>query len=209
MTRQDGSANRNWKRQLINLAAAICLAWIWLCPANPASAADDIYCYVDEQGVYHYSNVPTSPEYVPTDIGSRNYYSPAISDKNYDDLIHEAAAAHGLEFALIKAMIRAESAFNPRAVSHAGAMGLMQIMPANLNTLNLSDPFDPGQNIKAGTLYLKRLLARYDEDLDMALAAYNAGPGVVDYYRGIPPYKETQDYVERVRLFYNRYTGNQ
>jgi len=194
----------------INLAVVFGLTLIWGCLATGISVASDIYFFIDEQGVYHYSNAPTSSRYVPSNLHfSRESHAAFLSEQDYDRLIDEAAAAHGVEFALVKAIIKAESGFNPRAVSHAGAMGLMQIMPANLTSFNLSDPFDPGQNIHAGTRYIKLLLDRYSEDLNMALAAYNAGPGVVDQYRGIPPYQETQKYIERVLSYYDRYSRNQ
>ncbi len=169
------------------------------------ATASDIYFYIDEDGVYHYSNAPTSTRYVPSQL---EFYKdlPARSNADFDRIIQNAADAFGVEFALIKAVIKAESDFNPRAVSTAGAMGLMQIMPANLKSFKLSDPFNPEQNIQAGTRYLKQLIARYDKDLYLALAAYNAGPMAVDTYGSIPPYKETRTYVDRVLRYYDRYS---
>jgi soluble lytic murein transglycosylase len=108
-------------------------------------------------------------------------------------------------FSLIKAVIRAESAFDPRAVSRKGALGLMQIMPQNLVTFQVDDPFDPWQNIMGGVRYLKSLLQRFDGQVPLALAAYNAGPQAVDAYRGIPPIPETETYVKRVMKFFYLY----
>lgn len=171
--------------------------------AGPAGA--EIYFYVDEDGVYHYSNVPTSPKYVPSPLDF--YESPDhVSVDAYDRIIREAADAYGVSFSLVKAVIRAESGFNSEAVSHAGAQGLMQIMPANFETFEVADAFDPEENIHAGTRYLKKLLTRYDGDLHLALAAYNAGPKAVDHYGDIPPYPETQKYVDRVLAYYDRYS---
>ena len=118
---------------------------------------------------------------------------------NIDGLVQKYAAAHGLEPALVKAVIKTESDGNPRCVSRAGAMGLMQLMPANVKEAGISDPFDPEQNISAGTKQLSDLLGQYHGDLDLALAGYNAGPGNVHKYGGVPPFTETRHYIQRVR----------
>ncbi len=116
--------------------------------------------------------------------------------------IRAAARRHRLDPALIHSVIKAESAGQPRAVSRAGAKGLMQLMDSTAASLGLTDPFDPAQNIERGAAYLKQLMDRYG-DIDTALAAYNAGPGAVDRYGGIPPYAETRDYVEKVKRFFD------
>jgi soluble lytic murein transglycosylase-like protein len=124
---------------------------------------------------------------------------PAASLKvPYAELIHAAAQKHGVEQELIASVIAIESNFNPRAVSPKLARGLMQLRPETAARLEVADVFDPAQNIDAGTLYLKELLARYKQDLGLALAAYNAGPDRVEHYRGIPPFPETRSYVQRV-----------
>ena len=120
-------------------------------------------------------------------------------------MISRAARAYRLEPALVKAVIRAESNFNPRAISHVGAQGLMQLMPATARSLGVSDPLQPMDNMLGGARYLRRMIDRYDGDLSRALAAYNAGPTAVDRYQGIPPYRETQTYVTRVLAFYDGY----
>ncbi len=117
----------------------------------------------------------------------------------FDPIIDEQAAAEGVSADLVRAVIQVESAFNPLALSPKGAMGLMQLMPATASELGVVNPFDPAQNIGGGVRYLKRLLARYDDKVELALAAYNAGPGAVDRYgQQVPPYRETRDYVKKI-----------
>lgn len=116
----------------------------------------------------------------------------------FDAIIDDHARARGLSPVLVRAVIEAESAFNPRAVSRVGAMGLMQLMPGTARDLGVSDPFDPVENIRGGTTYLRALLDRFDGDERLALAAYNAGPGAVERYGSVPPYRETRDYVAKI-----------
>ncbi|HEX6591672.1 MAG TPA: lytic transglycosylase domain-containing protein [Moraxellaceae bacterium] len=126
----------------------------------------------------------------------------------FDDIIRSAALASNVDHGLVKAIIHTESGFNPRALSKPGAQGLMQLMPATAGMYSVRDAFDPRQNIQAGTKHIKYLIDRY-KNLDLALAAYNAGEGNVNKYKGIPPFAETQDYVKRVTSRYrNLYGGN-
>ena len=117
----------------------------------------------------------------------------------YDDIIEEAATANGVDADLVHAVIQAESSFNPLAESRVGAQGLMQLMPDVQRDYGVVDPFDPRDNIMAGTKHLKRLLDRHKGDIALALASYNAGPGNVTKYKGVPPFKETREYVKKIR----------
>jgi soluble lytic murein transglycosylase-like protein len=120
----------------------------------------------------------------------------------YGSIIADAARRHEIDPQLVSAVINQESGFQPNAVSKAGAMGLMQLMPDTAKSLGVTDPFNPTQNIEAGTTLLRGLLDRYHGQLDLALAAYNAGPAAVDKYGGVPPYAETQAYVRNVMAAY-------
>jgi len=169
------------------------------------TAAADIYMYVDKRGVVNFTNVPTSGNYklfvkeLPARI--RKSYNTA----EYDHLIRKAEEQYDVDFFLIKAVIEAESNFDPDAVSKKGAKGLMQIMPGNFQSLAVQDPFNPAQNIMGGVKYLQELLKRYENKLPLVLAAYNAGPEAVDQYREIPPFEETQNYVRKVMKLYKQY----
>jgi len=125
---------------------------------------------------------------------------------SYDYLILRMAKEYGVDPALVKAVVHAESAFNPYATSHKGASGLMQLMPGTAEEYGVTDIYDPVQNIRAGVRYLRDLLSRYDDKHTLAVAAYNAGPEAVQRYRGIPPFSETQDYVKKVLRFKKLYT---
>lgn len=171
-------------------------------------ASADIYVYIDSEGVLHFTNTPTSSNY-KIYMRERPKKTKAwfnLESKGiYDDVIEEAARRNDLSAPLIKALIHVESYFNPRAVSKKGAMGLMQIMPENLSRLNIQDPFNPWENIMGGAQYLKAMLDRFDGQLPLALAAYNAGPKAVEKYNDIPPYKETEKYVKKVMKYFHLY----
>ncbi|MCB0320870.1 MAG: lytic transglycosylase domain-containing protein, partial [Bdellovibrionales bacterium] len=140
---------------------------------------------------------------------SRGGRSDRLYPDKFDSIIRSAAQRHGVDHCLVRAVVHAESGFNPEAVSPKGALGLMQIMPFNLRTLGIRDPFDPVENIGGGTKFLGQLLDRYRGDVRFALAAYNAGAEAVSKYKGIPPYTETQNYVRRVESLWRRYQKNE
>ncbi|MBR1907882.1 lytic transglycosylase domain-containing protein [bacterium] len=131
------------------------------------------------------------------------------SREEIDNLIEEYSAKHGLDSDFVKAVVRQESGFNPNAKSKCGAMGLMQLMPATAKGLGVTNAFDAEQNIYGGTKYLKGLLDRFDNNKELALAAYNAGPNAVKKYKGIPPYAETQNYVKSIMKSYDKLKGAQ
>jgi len=177
---------------------------------SPSSAG--IYRYEDENGVLHFTNCPRDAKFKlyiresKEDVGSRNPSFSYIRDSNqYDSLISEFSKKYQVDFALIKAVIRAESGFNPHAVSRKGAKGLMQLMPATASRVNVSDIFNPRENIEGGVRYLKYLLSLFNDDLRLSLAAYNAGENIVAEVRSIPPYRETVDYVKKVLSYYQSY----
>jgi soluble lytic murein transglycosylase-like protein len=189
---------------------------------GPAGASAGAYRFVDEAGTVHYTNAPDSPRYrsvpgfpaarpnvllVTRSSGLRSVSVRARATRPYAALIREAAERHRVDVGLVEAVVTAESAGNPRAVSRKGAQGLMQLMPQRSVQLGVRDPFDPRQNIEGGVRHLRDLLARYNGNLTLTLAAYNAGVDAVRTYSGVPPYAETQEYVRRVRALYDGLEG--
>jgi soluble lytic murein transglycosylase-like protein len=135
-------------------------------------------------------------------LGSVNPADSKPTDSNLDQIVQDAAGRHSVDPALVKAVIATESGWNSRAISQKGAMGLMQLIPATAERFGVGNPFDPAQNVEGGTTYLRSLLDRYDGDLTKSLAAYNAGERAVDQSRGVPAYRETQKYVQKVTSAY-------
>lgn len=182
-------------------------------------AAAEIYKYTDENGIVHYSserpagvaNVRTFrfPCYASDPTCGRKVdweRVPLVTDL-FADAILDAADLYRVDSSLIRAVIHAESDYRPDARSPKGAQGLMQLMPATQAELEVVDPYDPELNIHGGTRYLAQMLDLFDGDVELASAAYNAGPAAVRRYGGIPPYAETKEYVRRIRILHRRYRG--
>lgn len=181
--------------------------------------AGELFRHVDENGVMHVTQAPTrggferfelvgrlnraTPGPMPPS-GSRRAAARATGSGSYDELIREVARTAGLPPGLVKAVIATESNFDARAISNKGALGLMQLMPGTAEMLGVENPMHAEANLLGGVRYLKDLLDRYGS-VSNALAAYNAGPGAVDRYGGIPPFPETRQYVERVLAYYRHY----
>jgi hypothetical protein len=159
--------------------------------------------------VFNFTGLFFSPVLAPTvnaatQIGTIPEDIPLSGDCDLDWIIFRAGEKAGVDPRFIHAVIKQESRYDPKAVSHVGAQGLMQMMPATAKRFGLKDPFDPAKNVEAGTKYLKWLLKRFDGDVSLALAGYNAGEGSVDKYKGVPPYGETQDYVKKIVSNYGK-----
>lgn len=186
-------------------------------------AAADIYQYTDENGVVHFSNVSvergrkykkvrTEPKKEQAGGKKRGSAGPTARasspeagkvPQSYIDIIHTACDRHGVDPALVHAIVKVESDFNPYAMSRKGAMGLMQLMPQTAFDMKVRDTFNPGENIDGGVKYLRYLIDRYDGNLSLALAAYNSGETAVNKWGTIPPFPETKNYVQRVLKLYN------
>ena len=178
--------------------------------ARPAAA--QIYVYEDENGVVHFSDTRHHDGFHRHEPAQRRgglalgATSAAGSGANrFDSMILRASREYRMSPGLVKAVIHVESKFDPRAISRRGARGLMQLMPATAGELGVRDPFNPWQNIDGGTRYLQQMVERFDGDLRLGLAAYHAGPSRVVQYNGVPPYRTTRQYVDRVLKLYRRY----
>lgn len=200
---------RVWGHRVEILVLSFLLGGTSTLVALPDARAD-IYVRRDAKGILNFTNVPDRPDYhihVRTlrTRPARGRLRPRRDAAEFDALIHQASRRHGVEFALIKAVIKAESGFDIRALSPAGARGLMQLMPATAAMHGVSNIYSPGQNINGGVRHLRMLLKRYRGNLQLTLAAYNAGEEAVAKYQGIPPYRETRQYVRRVLRYRQTY----
>ncbi len=202
---------KTWINTLVLKATLICSVGLTLLLFHSHPASSEIYRYKDEKGVWHFSNIRSNKHYKPylsrTGKKKRRY---SKSDKfdadRYDAYIRLASKKFQVDGSFIKAIIRAESSFDHKAVSSKGAKGLMQLMPATAAKLKVNDPFDPKENILGGTRYISSLLKRFKNNKILALAAYNAGPKEVESRKGIPPFPETKTFVKRVMRYYKTYS---
>jgi soluble lytic murein transglycosylase len=177
----------------------------------PISAHPAIYTYVDEGGTSHFTNIlPVGKKFrVVISERLKHVVARVFNNTTYDGIIERQAQTHGVDPSLVKAVMKAESNFNPNAMSHKGAQGLMQLMPDTAKLMKVENPFDPEDNIRGGTKYLRYLGDAFGGNLDLMLAAYNAGPGrVKEHNMNIPPYHETRTYVQRVKSYYNSFKKN-
>lgn len=193
----------------IALSALLSLC-LFFADINSATATD-IYRYIDPKGRLLLTDTPKHSGYIRLEKTARGWevakrLSSKSQQRRYTTTIRKMAEQHGLSEHLIHAVISVESAYNPLAVSSAGAQGLMQLMPATANRFRVADAFDPVDNIRGGTSYLKSLLRLFNNDLTLALAAYNAGENAVKRYNNrVPPFRETQEYVKKVLKRYKQY----
>lgn len=182
----------------------------------PAGLAAQVYKWVDENGIVTYSNIapPESGEYdvlrfpcYASDPKCRSvaWEKVPLNTRSFSNEIRSAARSAAVDESLVRAIIHAESAYQPDAQSPKGAQGLMQLMPLTQAELAVGDPFDPAENIRGGTTYLAQLLNEFKGDVELAMAAYNAGPAAVYRHNGVPPYEETVEYVRRVKILQRRY----
>ncbi|MBI5967170.1 MAG: lytic transglycosylase domain-containing protein [Deltaproteobacteria bacterium] len=194
---------RNSRKNIIIL---ILTGGVAFCLVATSASFADIYKYVDEDGVIHFTNVPTHGKFKLILKEKPVHFQLGPNFEKYDPLIWRTAEKYSVDYALVKAVIKAESNFNPAAISRVGARGLMQLMPGTAYALRVNDTFHPEDNIEGGVRYLRYLLDLFRGDLHLALAAYNAGERAVYRYRGIPPYQETRVYVKRVLRYFQKYS---
>lgn len=174
------------------------------------NAGAEIYKYIDPDGVVTFSDVPVSGSVMldrglePLGGKKPEPASKPTSKDAYETIVSNTAGKYKIDPELMHAVITAESNYNPDAVSHRGALGLMQLMPDTARILGVKNPFNPAQNIEGGAKYLRLLMDKFNGNLKLVLAAYNAGPNTVENYGGVPPYKETKDYVAKVMKLYGK-----
>ena len=194
-TDQEGGGTAHWLLGAIMLFAVAVVF--------PDSGHAAIYSYVDENGVQHFSNVPSDPRYRLKDSAAGG--SRRVVANRFDRFIDNAARLHQVDPQLIKAIVHVESGFDPYAVSEKGAQGLMQLMPETAQDMQVANPFDPESNILGGTQFLRKNLDRFNNDLELSLAAYNAGPERVQAAGRIPGIQETKIFIKRVLEYYRLY----
>lgn len=209
------SIQNKWpiRKRIQHLSACFLLSLSGILIASSAHSA--IYRYIDPQGRLVFTDKPKHAGYIQLEKTLQGWtvrpsYSWKRNQRKFSPAIERIAEKHSLSHHLVHAVITVESAYNPQAKSKAGAQGLMQLMPATAHRFGVDDPYNPTQNINAGTEYLKHLLTLFKNNLSLALAAYNAGENTVKRYNNrIPPYKETQNYVRKVLKHYRKYSASE
>jgi len=192
-------------RRIPKKIIVIIIGGLTACFAAPSFSSADIYKYVDPDGVIHFTNAPTHVKFKLVLKEERIQFRLGPAFEKYDLVIWKASEKYKVDYALIKAVIKAESNFNPKAISRVGAKGLMQLMPKTAYAFEVIDSFHPEDNIEGGVRYLRYLLNLYDGNLYSVLAAYNAGEKAVYQYNGVPPYRETRTFVQRVLHYFQQY----
>ena len=184
---------------------------------SPGISLADIYKYEDSEGVIHFTDTPTDRRFkifmrdIQKDKRLRTNFGLGRISRNpaeFDQIINSCSSEFGVDRSLVKAVIHAESGYNPNAVSSKGAAGLMQLMPSTAQDLKVANSFNPSDNIRGGVRYLRFLLDTFKGDVTLALAAYNAGLGNVAKHGGVPPYEETRNYVSKVLSYQRNYASN-
>jgi soluble lytic murein transglycosylase len=191
-------------RERMIAATSLALGLGVLSVMHPAALRAEIYQYISPSGAISLTNVPSDARYRKIEVESARFHA-VLSEGELEPLIKRHSSQQQLHPALIRAVIKAESNFDPRAVSRAGAIGLMQLMPQTAVRLDVRDMFDPDENVGGGTKYLRQLLDRFHGNLPLALAAYNAGETIVDRYQSLPPIDETRQYVRKVLRYYRTF----
>jgi len=206
------SRTPSYFRQVIHLSTAIFLLALF----TPCQVKADIYRYVDEDGIVHFTDAPTDKRFKiflrdlrkDKELRTKLKYASTVNPAAFEQLIKNCSAKYGVNPSLVKAVIHAESGYNPNAVSNKGASGLMQLMPGTAKSLKVADRFNPSDNVEGGVKYLRFLLDTFRGDVSLAVAAYNAGLNKVAKYGGIPPYNETRVYVNRVLSYMKSYEAS-
>ena len=196
--------------------AALLVCQVCLLLLTLMSAHADIYRYEDDEGIVHFTDAPTDRRFKifmrdlkkDKQLRTKLQLASSVNPAEYEQIISSCATKYGVNACLIKAVIHAESGYNPNAVSRKGASGLMQLMPGTARSLKVSNSFDPKDNVEGGVRYLRFLLDTFRGDVPLAVAAYNAGLNKVAKYGGIPPYNETRTYVNRVLSYMQSYQAN-
>jgi len=204
-------ANIRWSKAIMTLSLLFLISFLW----NSHSTAD-IYRFEDDEGIVHFTDTPTDKRFKiflrdlkkDKELRTKLKYSGSVNPGEFEQIIKTYSDKYGVSIHLIKAVIHAESGYNPNAVSSKGASGLMQLMPGTARSLKVADRFNPSDNVEGGVKYLRFLLDTFHGDVSLALAAYNSGLGKVAKYGGIPPYNETRTYVNRVLSYMQSYQSS-